>query len=322
VRLQHLHDSHSGEPWPPALRTAEAAAAQELAANTATGHRWQPLRAIDALKGQAQALGLWNAWLSPELAALAAPCMGGTVPGLGLSTLEYAPLAELTGRHGLLAPEALNCSAPDTGNMELLLRFGSRGQQARWLRPLLEGRIRSCYAMTEPDVASSDAASVQLQIEPAAGPGGQPGYRLHGRKWWVSGAGDPRCKLALVLGRMPSDTSSGPPRGGAHGAHSVVLVPMDSPGVHVVRPLSVFGYDDAPHGHCEVQFREVWVPADALLLGEGRGFEMAQARLGPGRVHHCMRVLGLAERCLEALCRRAKSRVAFGQLLAEKVLRS
>jgi len=292
---------------------AEAEAAAELAFNTQRGARWQPLQTAERLKREARELGLWNAWLSPELGRLAAKVCGGNAPGLGLSTLEYAPLAELTGRSGLLAPEALNCSAPDTGNMELLIRFGNFEQQTRWLAPLLAGNIRSCYAMTEPDVASSDASGVALSIEKAKGPGGEAGYRLHGRKWWVSGAGDPRCRLCLVLGRMVD-------RGqvGAHGVHSVLLVPMESAGLTVVRPLTVFGYDDAPHGHCEMRFADVWVPASAMLLGEGRGFEMAQARLGPGRVHHCMRALGLAERCLEAMCRRAKTRSVFGGLLADK----
>lgn len=296
---------------------AEAEAAAELERNVRAGVRWRPLDVLGRLQAEARAAGLWNAWLSPELGALAARCCDGVAPGLGLSTVEYAPLAELTGRSGLLAPEALNCSAPDTGNMELLARFGSAEQQARWLRPLLDGQIRSCYAMTEPDVASSDASALELEVTRAPGPRGEDGYVLRGSKWWVSGAGDPRCRLVLVLGRMGGARASA-----GHGAHSVLLVPVDAAGLRVVRPLRVFGYDDAPHGHCELSFENVWVSKrDGLLLGEGRGFEMAQARLGPGRVHHCMRALGLAERCLEAACRRAKSRVAFGELLAHKVRR-
>lgn len=300
---------------------AEAEAAAELARNTRAGRRWSPLATVERLKARARAAGLWNLWLSPELEGAAGEAARGGRGGAGLSTLEYAPLAELSGRIGQLAPEACNCSAPDTGNMELLARFGTDEQKARWLSPLLDGRLRSCYAMTEPDVASSDPTNLALRVRRLPGGGG---YELSGTKWWVSGAGDPRCRLCLVVGRMEEegDGGSGGSGGGArrgHAAHTVLLVPMESPGLCVRRALTTFGYDDAPHGHCELVFSGVRVGADAVLGGEGRGFEMAQARLGPGRVHHCMRVLGLAERCLEAMCARAKRRHAFGEPLAHKV---
>jgi len=274
---------------------AEARYAEELRANSEAGRRWTPLQTIESLKPKARAAGLWNLFL-PD-----------SDHGAGLSNQEYAPLAEIMGRVPW-ASEAFNCSAPDTGNMEVLVRYGTKEQQQKWLLPLLAGEIRSAFAMTEPAVASSDATNIESRIERR---GDQ--YVINGRKWWTSGGGDPRCKIMIFMGK----TDPSAPR---HSQQSMILVPFDTPGVTVMRPLSVFGYDDAPHGHMEVDFKNVTVPASNLLLGEGRGFEIAQGRLGPGRIHHCMRLIGLAERSLELMCKRALQRVAFGKTVAQQTV--
>jgi acyl-CoA dehydrogenase len=286
-RLLSFMDSH--------VYPAEKVFTEQVAEDAAAGRPWERPAIIDELKAEARSRGLWNLFLAhhPE--------------GAGLSNLQYAPLAEITGHSPAIAPEALNCAAPDTGNMELLAEFGSEQQQQRWLRPLLDGEIRSAFCMTEPDVASSDATNIATRIERDGGE-----YVINGRKWWSSGAMDPRCKILIVMGKTAPD-------GDRHRQQSMILVPRDTPGVTIERGMHVFGYTDGPHGgHAEVEFRDVRVPDGNLIAGEGDGFAIAQARLGPGRIHHCMRQIGAAERALELMCRRALERSAWGGPLASQ----
>ena len=258
--------------------------------------RWQIPPILEEIKEKAKGAGLWNLFL-PE-----------SEYGYGLTNLEYAPLSEIMGRVHW-GSEVFNCSAPDTGNMEVISRYGTPEQQQEWLTPLLEGKIRSCFAMTEPAVASSDATNIESRI---VRDGDE--YVINGRKWWSSGMGDPRCKILIFMGKTDPDNPN------RHLQQSQILIPRDTPGVNILRMLTVFGYDDAPHGHAEVEFKDVRVPASNMILGEGRGFEIAQGRLGPGRIHHCMRLIGQAERALEKMCTRAKSRTAFGKLISERTV--
>ena len=258
------------------------------------GDRWIPTELIERLKPLAREQGLWNLFLPRSVRAPE-----------GLSNLDYAPLCEIMGRV-VWAPEVFNCSAPDTGNMETIERYGTEEHKRSWLEPLLRGELRSAFAMTEPGVASSDATNIETRIERSGGE-----YVINGRKWWISGAGDPRCAIYILMGKTDSEAAR-------HAQQSMILVPANTPGITVTRPLPVFGYDDAPHGHCEIVFDNVRVPASNLLLGEGRGFEIAQGRLGPGRIHHCMRAIGVAERALELMCKRLNARVAFGRKISEQ----
>ena len=268
----------------------------EISENRAKGNAWQPSKLVEELKPLARKASLWNLFLPHSSRAPE-----------GLSNLEYAPLCEIMGRAPFSA-EVFNCSAPDTGNMETIERYGSEEQKRRWLEPLLRGEIRSAFLMTEPAVASSDATNIECSIRRDG-----DDYIIEGRKWWSSGAGDPRCAIYIVMGKTD-------PEAGRHQQQSMILVPADAPGVKVLRALSVFGYDDAPHGHMEVLLDKVRVPATSILLGEGRGFEIAQGRLGPGRIHHCMRSIGIAERALELMCKRLNTRVAFGQEIARQTV--
>jgi acyl-CoA dehydrogenase len=293
ARLQKFMDDH--------VYPNEKTYKEQLQANTEAGKRWSALQVIEDLKPKARAAGLWNLFLPVDTAEASG------YKGAGLTNQEYAPLAEIMGRVPW-SSEVFNCSAPDTGNMETIARYGSDEIKAKWLKPLLNGEIRSAFAMTEPEVASSDATNIETRIERQG-----DHYVINGHKWWISGAADPRCKVFITMGKTDPEA----PR---HSQQSMIVVPADAPGIRIVRPLNVFGYDDAPHGHVEMYFENVKVPAGNILLGEGRGFEIAQGRLGPGRIHHCMRLIGLAERALELMCRRSLSRVAFGKAIAQQTV--
>ena len=284
-RTQAFFDRH--------ITPNEARVEEAIAENRRLGKPWTPIALFEELKAEARAQGLWNLFLPRSERA-----------PQGLSNLEYAPLCEIMGRCEW-APEIFNCSAPDTGNMEVLERYGSEAQKDEWLEPLLAGKIRSAFLMTEPAVASSDATNIECSIRRDG-----DDYVINGRKWFSSGAGDPRCRIYIVMGKTDPEQAK-------HRQQSMILVPADTPGIEVLRPVTVFGYDDAPHGHMDIRLTDVRVPAANLLLGEGRGFEIAQGRLGPGRIHHCMRTIGLAERALELLCQRVSSRVAFGRRISE-----
>ena len=298
---------------------AEARYFAEIEANTQAGKRWTPLQVIEELKPKARAVGLWNLFLPPSAEGAHSHARAdGAGSGasanksaaeftFGLSNQDYAPLAEIMGAVPW-SSEVFNCSAPDTGNMEVFARYGTAEHKERWLKPLLDGQIRSAFAMTEPAVASSDATNIEADIRRDGND-----YVINGRKWWTSGAGDPRCAVYIFMGK----TDASAPR---HSQQSMIVVSADTPGITILRPLTVFGYDDAPHGHMEVDFKNVRVPADAILLGEGRGFEIAQGRLGPGRIHHCMRLIGIAERALKLMCQRAVSRTAFGKTIAQQTV--
>ena len=288
ARLAHFMDEN--------VYPAEPVFAAEVHANRERGNAWIPTRIIETLKTKAHAAGLWNLFL-PE-----------SDLGAGLTNLEYAPLCEIMGR-SWIAPEVFNCNAPDTGNMEVLVRYATAEQREQWLEPLLAGKMRSAFAMTEPDVASSDATNIEASIRRDG-----DHYVINGRKWWTTGGPDPRCRILIFMGKTDA---ANPDR---HKQQSMILIPADTPGVKLVRVLPVFGYDDAPHGHGEFDFDNVRVPATNILLGEGRGFEIAQGRLGPGRIHHCMRLIGQAERSLDYMCRRAVSRVAFGRAIADRTV--
>jgi acyl-CoA dehydrogenase len=290
AKLQRFMDDH--------IYPAEKEYKAEMAAKA---DRWTPLKVIEDLKPKAKAAGLWNLFLPVDSASASG------YEGAGLTNQEYAPLAEIMGRVPW-SPEVFNCSAPDTGNMETIARYGSEENKARWLKPLLDGEIRSAFAMTEPEVASSDATNICTRIERQGDE-----YVINGHKWWISGAGDPRCAVYITMGKTDPEA----PR---HSQQSMVLVPATAKGIRIVRPLNVMGYDDAPHGHMEMYFENVRVPVSNILLGEGRGFEIAQGRLGPGRIHHCMRLIGVAERALELMCKRASSRVAFGKTVAQQTV--
>ncbi|MCB1600447.1 MAG: acyl-CoA dehydrogenase family protein [Xanthomonadales bacterium] len=284
-QVQSFYDQH--------ILPLEDQVEQEILENRRQGRAWTPISLFDDLKAKARAQGLWNLFLPKSERA-----------PQGLSNLEYAPLCEIMGRT-LWAPEIFNCSAPDTGNMEVLERYGTEAQKDRWLEPLLAGQIRSAFLMTEPAVASSDATNIECSIRREGDE-----YVINGRKWYSSGAGDPRCAVYIVMGKTDPNESR-------HRQQSMILVPADAPGIEVIRPVTVFGYDEAPHGHMDIRLTNVRVPAENILLGEGRGFEIAQGRLGPGRIHHCMRTIGVAERALEALCQRISTRVAFGRKISE-----